>query len=66
MRPMPDPQGIRRSSTRAFSLIMVVIGVALIVRTLTLGGGPTAIGILLGVGFLLAGMGRLYLGSRSR
>ena len=63
---MPDPRGIRQSSTLVFSLVMVVLGVGLIVRTLTLGGGPTAIGILLGVGFLLAGLGRLYLGLRSR
>jgi hypothetical protein len=48
------------------SLIMVVIGVVLLVRTLTLGGGPTAIGLILGVGFIAAGAGRLYLASRSR
>lgn len=48
------------------SVIMVLIGLALIVRTLTLGGGPIAVGLLLGVGFLAAGLGRLYIGSRSR
>jgi hypothetical protein len=48
------------------SVIMMVIGVLLIVRTLTLGGGPTAIGILLGVAFLAVGIGRLYIGSRLR
>jgi hypothetical protein len=47
--------------TRVFPLLMVVIGVALIVRTLTLGGGALAIGIIFGVLFLAAGAGRLYL-----
>ncbi|MEA2196318.1 MAG: hypothetical protein QOJ25_369 [Solirubrobacteraceae bacterium] len=63
---MREPGGIYRSSTRVMSLIMVVIGVVLLVRTLTLGGGPTAIGLILGVGFIAAGAGRLYLASRSR
>jgi hypothetical protein len=47
------------------SLVMVAIGVALIVRTLTLGGGPTATGLILGAGFLIAGVARLYVQSRS-
>jgi hypothetical protein len=62
---MGEPGGIHRSSTRVFSLVMIVIGVALIVRTLTLGGGPTATGILLGAAFLVVGVGRLYIQSRS-
>ena len=44
---------------------MMVIGIALIVRTLTLGGGPTATGILLGAAFLVVGVARLYIQSRS-
>ena len=48
------------------SLVMIVIGVLLLVRTLTLGGGPTATGALLGAGFLAAGVGRLYVQSRTR
>ena len=44
---------------------MIVIGILLIVRTLTLGGGPTATGILLGAAFLAAGAARLYIQSRS-
>jgi hypothetical protein len=47
------------------SVVLMVIGVLLIVRTLTLGGGPTAIGIILGAGFLAVGAGRLYIQSRS-
>jgi hypothetical protein len=40
---------------------MVVIGVAMIVRTLAAGGGPLASGLLLGVLFIAAGVGRMYL-----
>jgi hypothetical protein len=48
------------------SLVMVVIGILIIVRTITLGGGPTATGMLLGAGFLVAGLARLYIQSRTR
>lgn len=47
--------------TRVMSLIMIVIGLALLIRTLTSGGGPLASGILLGLLFLIAGAARLYL-----
>jgi hypothetical protein len=43
------------------SAVIVLIGVALLVSTLARGGGPLAIGVLLGVLFVLAGVGRLYL-----
>ena len=43
------------------SILMMVIGVALVVRTLTAGGGAAATGVLLGVLFVAAGAGRLYL-----
>ena len=39
---------------------MVLIGVAFIVRTLLGGGGPIAIGIILGLLFIAAGAGRIY------
>jgi hypothetical protein len=48
------------------SVAMVVIGVALLIRTIIAGGGPVATGVLLGVLFILAGAARLYLQSRSR
>jgi hypothetical protein len=48
------------------SLLMVVIGVAMIVRTLVAGGGPLASGLLLGVLFIVAGAGRMYLGRLTR
>jgi hypothetical protein len=43
------------------STMIVLIGVVLLVSTLARGGGPLAIGVLLGVLFVLAGVGRLYL-----
>lgn len=43
----------------ALALTIAVLGVALVVTTLLRGGGAT--GLLLGVLFLGAGIGRLYL-----
>ena len=40
--------------------LMILIGVGLIVRTIFGGGGPIAIGIILGALFVAAGAGRLY------
>jgi hypothetical protein len=49
------------SSTRVLSIAMILIGLALVVRTLAAGGGAIATGIVLGVLFVLAGAARLYL-----
>ncbi len=57
---MPRRQ-LHSSSTRVFSVAMIVIGIALIVRTLAAGGGAIATGIVLGILFVLAGAARLYL-----
>jgi multisubunit Na+/H+ antiporter MnhB subunit len=57
-------RNLHRSSTRVMSILMVVIGVAILVRTLIAGGGALATGVVLGVLFLLAGAARLYLQSR--
>jgi hypothetical protein len=45
--------------------LMVLIGVALIVRTLVAGVNGVAVGLVLGVLFILAGAGRLYVERRS-
>ena len=58
---MPTPRQVHRGATRALSTALVLIGVALLVSTLARGGGPLAIGVLLGVLFIAAGAGRLYL-----
>jgi hypothetical protein len=47
--------------TRVLSSLMVVIGIVLIVRTLSLGGGALAVGIVFGLLFVAAGAARLYL-----
>ena len=43
------------------SAVMVLIGVVLLVSTVVRGGGPLARGVLLGLLFVAAGAGRLYL-----
>jgi hypothetical protein len=47
-------------ATQLLSALMILIGVAIIVRTVAGGGGPIALGLLLGVLFVAAGAGRLY------
>ena len=46
--------------TAALSGLMVVIGLAMIVRTVAAGGGPLAVGMLMGLLFVAAGAGRLW------
>ena len=46
--------------TRALSSLMILIGVVLIVRTISLGGGALAVGIIFGLLFMAAGAARLY------
>ena len=48
------------------STLMVLIGIALLASTIARGGGPLAIGVLLGILFVAAGAGRFYLASRRR
>jgi hypothetical protein len=49
-----------RPATMLLSALMIVIGVAIVVRTAVEGGGPAAFGILVGLLFVAAGAGRLY------
>jgi hypothetical protein len=46
------------------SAVLVLLGLAIIARTLAAGGGPLAYGLLMGVLFVAAGAGRLYLEHR--
>ncbi|HEU4975943.1 MAG TPA: hypothetical protein VFT50_12695 [Baekduia sp.] len=62
---MPDARSVHRGTTRLLSTAMVVLGVAIVVSTIAHGGGPLALGVLLGVLFVAAGLGRLYLASRT-
>jgi hypothetical protein len=56
---MSAPRDVHRGATRVMSVAMIVIGVAILVSTIARGGGPLAVGILLGVMFFAAGVGRL-------
>jgi multisubunit Na+/H+ antiporter MnhB subunit len=58
---MPEPRDLHRGTTAVLSTILVLLGLAMIVRTLAAGGGGLALGLLLGVLFVAAGLGRLYL-----
>jgi hypothetical protein len=50
-----------RAATYLLSAAMLVIGLAIIVRTVAAGGGPIAFGLLVGLLFMGAGAGRLFL-----
>ena len=53
------------SAIRGFSLIFVVVGVALLVATIANGGSPASIGFILGILFIAVGIGRYWIASRS-
>jgi hypothetical protein len=63
---MQDSRSTRGAATVTFSVLMILIGIALIARTLAAGGGPLATGLILGVLFVAAGVGRIYLRRLSR
>jgi len=48
-------------STRALSVLLILLGLVLIVSALARGGGVLAVGVLVGACFTLAGAGRLWL-----
>ncbi len=53
------------SAIRGFSLIFVVVGVALLISTIANGGSPASIGFILGILFVAVGVGRYWIASRS-
>jgi hypothetical protein len=62
---MASPQRIYSGSVRIFSVVFVVLGLALLVSTFAGGGGPLSVGTLLGVAFLAVGVGRLWISART-
>jgi hypothetical protein len=54
------------ASTRALSALMVLVGVALVVSAVARGGGPLAVGVVLGGLLALLGCGRLWLARAAR
>ena len=59
---MTTPERIYRGSVRVFSLIFVLLGLAILVSTFAQGGGPLSLGVLLGLAFLAVGILRGWLG----
>jgi hypothetical protein len=51
-------------TTRVLPVLLVLLGVAIVVRTLAAGGGPLAFGLLMGILFVAAGALRLVLERR--
>lgn len=56
----------RRNMTIVLGAVTALLGVAVIVTTIANGGGPTAVGILLGAALTLVGAARIYLAAGSR
>jgi len=61
---MSGSQRIGSGGTRILAPVIALLGVAIIVRTLTAGGSALSVGVLLGGVFLAIGCGRLYLALR--
>ena len=59
------PGDAYRGGTWLLSALLLVVGIALIVRTLVAGGGAGALGVVLGVLITLAGAGRLWIAWRT-
>jgi hypothetical protein len=55
---------VYRGTVRAFSLVFVAIGLLVLGVTLANGGGPASLGFLMGIAFLVVGIGRLWIGSK--
>ena len=52
-----------RQSTRVLGALMCLLGIAIVVSTLVRGGGPLALGVIVGVGIAVFGAGRIYMAS---
>ena len=55
-----------RQSIRGLGGLLFLIGVAMIVSTIARGGGPLALGVVLGAMLALLGVGRVYLAGEAR
>jgi hypothetical protein len=61
---MASPERIYRRSIRAFSFLLIALGLAILASTLAGGGGPLSIGFLMGIAFIAVGAGRLWVSAR--
>ena len=55
---------VHRNGTILLSATLMVLGVAMIARTIAAGGGPISAGVLLGLLFVAAGAGRVWVATR--
>ncbi len=53
-----------KGAIRGFSALFMVVGLLLIAVTLANGGGPAAVGFLMGIAFVAVGAGRLWISTR--
>jgi hypothetical protein len=58
---IPAMERLYLGSTRLLSGLLVVLGLVLIGSAIARGGGPAALGVLVGIGMTLAGLARLWL-----
>ncbi len=61
---MTSPERVYHASVRAMSVLMLVLGVAILIVTLAAGGGPLSIGVFMGIVFCAVGAGRLWAAAR--
>ena len=54
---------VYRNSARVLGTLVCLLGIVIVVSTIAGGGGPLALGVVLGVGFIVFGAGRVYLAS---
>jgi hypothetical protein len=55
---------VYRGAVRAFSLVFVAVGLVVLTATLANGGGPASVGFLMGIAFLVVGVGRYWIAVR--
>lgn len=62
---MSDRERLYHTVTVLFSIVIVGFGVAAVAKTLASGGGPTSVGVVIGVLFMTLGGARLFLAARA-
>ncbi len=50
---------------RVFSAIFVLLGIAILIRTFSHGGGPLSLGLILGISMIAIGVARIWLTMRT-
>jgi hypothetical protein len=58
---MASMKRVHHHGSRLLAVLVVIVGLALVATTLARGGGPLALGVVLGAMFVALGAGRLAL-----